>query len=137
MHRDLRPRIGRWEVTESGTVRLIGSRCSGCYEVFFPDRAVCGKCGSSEMVELRLDGFARLVNYTIVHQLPAGFTAPLVLGYGELDGGVLVLAPIDARPDEVTVGMPLIIHLGVTWIDEGGEPLTSYRFAPAVASEGS
>lgn len=127
----IRPRIGRWEVAESGDVSLIGTRCTRCSETFFPEHSVCGKCGSSDTEEVRLSGPARLFSHTIVHQLPAGFSGPLAVGYGELEGGVLVLAPIDAPPDRLTAGMPLVLHVGVTRIDEDGEPMMSYRFRPA------
>ena len=127
----IRPRIGGWEVAEDGEVSLVGTRCTSCGETFFPEHAVCGKCGSSDTEQVRLNGPARLFSYTIVHQLPAGFTGPLAVGYGELEGGVLVLAPIDAPPDRLTPGMPLALHVGVTRIDEDGEPMMSYRFRPA------
>lgn len=127
----IRPRIGRWETAKNGEISLIGTRCSSCGETFFPEHAVCGKCGSSDTEELRLSGPARLGTFTVVHQLPAGFNAPLTIGYGELDGGVLVLAPIDGAPDRLSTGMPLDLHVGVTWVDQDGEPMASYRFRPA------
>lgn len=127
----IRPRIGRWETADDGSVTLIGTRCSRCGESFFPEHAVCGKCGNPDTEEVRLGGQARLFSYTIVHQLPAGFIAPLAVGYGELDGSVLVLAPIDAPPDRLVPGMLLDLHVGVTWTDEDGEPMLSYRFRPA------
>lgn len=127
----IRPRIGRWETAPSGAVSLIGTRCRSCGETFFPEHAVCGRCGSVDTEDVRLTGPARLFSYTIVHQLPAGFSGPLTVGYGELPEGVLVLAPIDARADELTPGMALVLHEGVTRIDEDGEPMLSYRFRPA------
>lgn len=127
----IRPRIGRWEVNADGAVSLIGTRCTRCGETFFPEHAVCGKCGSPDTQEVRLGGPARLASYTIVHQLPAGFSGPLAVGYGELEDGVLVLAPIDAEADALRAGMLLDLHVGVTRIDDDGEPMTSYRFRPA------
>ncbi len=127
----IRPRIGRWETAQTGEISLIGTHCSRCGETFFPEHAVCAKCGSSDTAEARLTGPARLATFTVVHQLPAGFSGPLTIGYGELDGGVLVLAPIDGPADRLSTGMPLDLQVGVTWVDEDGEPMTSYRFRPA------
>lgn len=127
----IRPRIGRWRVEEDGEVRLLGSRCLRCGETFFPEHAMCGRCGSSDLEEARLAGPARLYSFTVVHQLPAGFTGPLAVGYGELAPGVLVLAPIDVPTDQLTPGMSLEIHEGVTRVDEDGESMMSYRFRPA------
>ena len=131
------PRIGRWQVGEDGAVVLIGSRCEACGETFFPEQAVCGRCASTSLSEARLSGPARLFSSTVVHQLPAGFTAPGVIGYGELDGGVLVLAPIDAPADRLVKGMALDIHEGVTRVDEDGAPMRSYRFRPAASDGGA
>jgi uncharacterized OB-fold protein len=127
----IRPRIGRWEVDANGEVSLIGSRCTSCDETYFPEQAVCGRCGGTSTEQIRLAGPARLFSYTIVHQLPSGFTAPMTVGYAELDGGVLVLAPIDATAAQLAPGMALDLHEGVTRIDEAGEPMLSYRFRPA------
>lgn len=132
----IRPRIGRWEVSEGGDVSLIGTRCRQCGEEFFPEHAVCGKCGSSDTEEIRLVGPAQLFSYTIVHQLPAGFPKEMTVGYGKLAGDVLVLAPIDGPTDQLTVGMPLELHIGVTRIDDDGEPMESYRFRPAAIHGG-
>jgi len=129
----IRPRIGRWDVAENGEVSLVGTRCTSCGESFFPERRVCGRCRSEATEEIRLKGPARLDSYTVVHQLPAGFAAPLAIGYAALGGDVLVLAPIDAAPDLLRVGMPLALRVGVTRIDDDGEPMTSYRFAPTGA----
>jgi scaffold protein (connect acetoacetyl-CoA thiolase and HMG-CoA synthase) len=129
----IRPRIGRWEVGPNGEVGLIGSRCTVCGETFFPEHAVCARCGSEATEEIRLHGPARLGAFTVVHQVPAGFSGPLAVGYGRLEGDVLVLAPIDAPPDQLATGMPLDLHVGETWIDDDGEPMLSYRFQPAQA----
>jgi benzoylsuccinyl-CoA thiolase BbsA subunit len=127
----IRPRIGRWEVDANGAVILLGTRCTVCGETFFPEHAVCGRCGSEATEPARLRGPGRLGAFTIVHQLPAGFTGPLAVGYGQLEGDVLVLAPIDVRPDELEMGMALDLHVGETWIDDEGEPMSSYRWRKA------
>ncbi len=127
----IRPRIGRWEVAEDGEVTLVGVRCTSCGESFFPERKACMRCGSESMEEVRLKGPAKLHAYTIVHQLPAGFSGPVVVGYGEFEGGALVLAPIDADRAQLRKGQLLSLHVGVTRIDEDGEPMTTYRFLPA------
>ncbi len=127
----VRPRIGRWELTDDGEVILIGSECTSCGESFFPEHRACVLCGSEQTAEMRLRGPAKLFSYTVVHQLPAGFDGPLVVGYGEFEGGVLVLAPIDAAPDRLREGQRLALHIGVTRIDEDGEQMLSYRFRPA------
>jgi uncharacterized OB-fold protein len=127
----IRPRIGRWELNEHNEVVLIGTHCSACGEVTFPEHRICVKCGSESTEETRINGPATLRNYTIVHQLPRGFTSPLVVGYGEFHDQLLILAPIvDVARDQLHEGMQLTLCVGVTRIDEDGEPMESYQFKP-------
>lgn len=130
-----RPPYGRWEELEGGGVALIGSRCTGCAEVLFPERIVCPACRGEALEEYRLEGPATLHSFTVVHQLPSGFTAPLVVGYGRFPEKVLVLAPIDGDPAQLSPGLPLALHAGVTKTDESGRPVVTYRYRPAAGRE--
>ncbi len=124
-------RIGRWETAPDGTVSLIASRCGACGEAFFPERRVCARCRGEAMETVRLAGPATLRTFTVVHQLPEGFSAPMAIGYAQFDGGPLVLAPIDVPADALHVGLRLDVHVGPTRTGEAGEPVLTYRFRPA------
>lgn len=131
--------IGRWEETGNGEVRLIASRCTSCGETLFPEQDICPRCMGKAMEEVRVEGPAQLYSYTVVHQVPAGFPQPLVVGYGELPGTVLVFAPIDVDQEEVKdlkSGTLLSLYSGVTRVDHNGEPMISYRFRPLTRREG-
>jgi uncharacterized OB-fold protein len=127
----LAPRIGRWELAADGEVILVGSHCTSCGETLFPERTVCSNCGKRTIEERRLCGPATLSSFTVVHQVPAGFTSPVVVGYGKLPGDVIVLAPIDADPASVHHGMTLELHEGVTSVAEDGTPFRTYRYRVA------
>ena len=122
------PRIGRWEVGADGEATLIASHCRTCGETCFPERVYCPRCRSTDREEARLSGPATLYSWTVVHQAPSGFTAPLAVGYAKLDGDVIVLAPIDAPPGTLARGMALAIREGTTSASEDGTPFLSYRF---------
>jgi len=124
-----KPRIGEWEEAD-GRVYLIASRCGACGEVFFPARRYCLRCAHDAMERVRLTGPARLANYTVIHQVPAGFPSPLVAGYGEFEPGVSVFAPIDGAADALKPGMPLELTIGAIRTYENGESLVAYRFRP-------
>jgi uncharacterized OB-fold protein len=124
-------RIGRWEIAGDGEVSLVGTHCNSCGETFFPDRRVCAACGSEDTLEVPLRGPGELFSYTVVHQAPTGFTAPLAVGYVRLPGDVLVLGPIDVERDDLVEGLPLDIHVGQTSVAEDGSPVTTYRFKRA------
>ena len=129
------PPYGRWEESPDGKVALIGSRCKSCGETLFPERKVCPRCLGESLEEVRLEGPATLYSFTVVHQLPTGFTPPLTVGYGKFPEGVLVFAPIDADPDRLVSGTPLALHTGVTKSDESGQPVITYRFRPIPPSQ--
>lgn len=123
-------RIGRWEVAPDGEVTLLGTHCTSCGEVLFPARSVCSRCGRRTVEEARLRGPATLTSFTVVHQAPAGFTPPIVVGYGQLADDVMILAPIDADPATLRPGTLLRLSEGVTSVDDDGAPIRTYRFRP-------
>lgn len=129
------PRIGRWEVGPDGTATLIASACRMCGETSFPERAFCPRCRSRELDEARLDGPGTLYSWTVVHQVPAGFTGPLAVGYVKLPGDCIVLGPIDAPAGSLTRGMRLAVREGPTSTNDDGSPFVTYRFAPADTAE--
>ena len=131
----VRPPYGRWAEAEGGRVALIGCRCRSCGETLFPERKACPSCLGSDLDEKRLEGPATLYNFTVVHQLPAGFPAPMVVGYGKFPEGVIVFAPIDADPKELKPGVSLALHAGTTKTDEKGEALVTYRFRQVAGRE--
>ncbi len=128
-------RIGRWTTSQSGKVTLHGIRCLTCGEVTFPEREFCPRCRSTEVEPMRLEGPARLLSYTVVHQAPAGFTTPMAVGYGVFPGDAVVLAPIDAPVDQLATGMAIRVTEGTTSVSADGTPFVTYRFAPAEQGE--
>ena len=124
-------RIGRWEVGPEGEVTLIGSHCTTCGETLFPERAYCSNCSAPTLETALIHGPAMLGGFSVVHQAPAGFEGPYVVGYGTLPGDVVVLAPIDADPAALHKGLRLELHEGVTSVGADGMPFRTYRFRPA------
>ena len=124
----VRSRVGRWEAGEDGAIALVGSRCLRCGEAFFPERTVCASCRSELQETILLQAPAILRNFTLVYELPPGFTSPAAIGYAEFAPGVLVLAPIDVAFSQLRRGMSLTVHLGTTRQDTDGQPVVTYRF---------
>jgi uncharacterized OB-fold protein len=122
-------RIGRWTVADDGEVTLHGNRCGTCGEVTFPEREFCPRCRSTDLKPTDLRGPVKLLSYTVVHQAPAGFTAPMAVGYGVFPGEAVVLAPIDAPADRLHKGMELRVVEGVTSRSADGSEMVSYRYA--------
>jgi uncharacterized OB-fold protein len=124
----LMPRIGDWETGEDGEVELLAVRCASCGESFFPSRSICANCRGTKLDSFRLRGPATLHSYTVVHQVPAGFSGPIAVGYAAFDGGVLLLAPVDPVDGDLHEGARVGLHTGVTRHERDGTEVTTYRF---------
>lgn len=83
---------------EHDSVRLLGSRCTGCGTVAFPRRVVCIHCGAKQQ-PLRLSGSGSLHSWTRLANPPHGFDRELYYGCIDLDEGPRVLGMLaDERP---------------------------------------
>jgi hypothetical protein len=91
--------------------RIMATRCKGCGKLYFPPRADCANCLSSEMEWTELGGKGKLITYTTAFFAPVGFEgeAPYTLALAELDEGVRVFTRLskDIREDEIKIGMDL------------------------------
>lgn len=91
--------------------RIVATKCKGCGKLYFPPRADCANCLSSEMEWTQLSGKGKLITYTTASFAPVGFEdeAPYTLALAELDEGVRVFTRLskDIREDEIKIGMDL------------------------------
>ena len=86
---------------------IAATKCKVCGKLYFPPRANCIDCLSSDVEWIRLSGRGRLITYTTAHFAPAGFEAPYTLALAELEEGVRVFTRIskDVKQDEIELGM--------------------------------
>ena len=93
---------------EKGEIR--GTRCRGCGLVFFPPRADCHQCLSSEMQWFPVEGTGNLLTFSRLQYAPTGFGEDLPYCIAVLDYGTYKvfgrIAP-DVSEDELQVGMPM------------------------------
>jgi uncharacterized OB-fold protein len=118
---------------ERGDDVLLGSRCTTCERVFFPQRAWCGACAepSTEVVELDREGV--LTSLTRVHRKPeySLVDAPYVLGEVTLRDGVRVYAVIVGLDGEdVAPDTPVRLTTLAVREQEDGTAVVGYAFAP-------
>ncbi len=87
--------------------RIMGTRCKRCGRLYFPPRADCSSCLSSDVEWIPLSGRGKLITYTTAYFAPAGFEAPYTLALAELDEGVRVFTRMskDFGKDEIKIGM--------------------------------
>lgn len=89
---------------------VTGTRCKGCGQAFFPPRADCYKCLSSDMEWFEVTGKGKLVSYSKLEYAPSGFGDDLpyriaVLDYG--DYKVFGRISSDVAEEEIKLGMEM------------------------------
>ena len=100
-------------------LRLAGSRCTDCGTTTFPKQTDCPRCARRTMEYHELPAEGSLWTWTVQAfepkppylAPPEGFQ-PFPVGYVDL-GEVMVEARLDAEPDDLGVGTPMVL---VPWM---------------------
>ena len=90
--------------------KIAGTRCKDCGTKFFPPRADCYKCLTSNMDWFDVDGTGKLVTYSKLEYAPIGFENDLpyciaVVDFGEYK--VFGRISNDLTDDDIKAGMDL------------------------------
>jgi uncharacterized OB-fold protein len=112
-------KVGRF-AEELAAGRIMATQCRGCRAKYYPPRADCNRCWTSDMEWIPLQGQGKLATFTRIHVPPEHFAAkplmpfsPLVLqpcpiGLLEFDDGLRVMGWIpNLDPKDLRVGMSL------------------------------
>ncbi len=127
-------RPGELEVRPDGTGNLLGSRCRACGAHFFPVREACSGCLSRDLETIKFSTQGTLYTYTVVRQSIPAFEVPYILGYVDFPEGVRIMGQISGiEPEDITIGMPMVLSIEPFGVDDEGNPTTGYRFRPAEA----
>jgi uncharacterized OB-fold protein len=138
------PAIEGWFTTGEAPA-LLGSKCTGCGTVFFPQMSgFCRNpaCESSEFTETELSRRGRVWSYTDAqYQPPAPYIAatdpyvPFALAAVELAEGIVVLGQVadGYSVDDLKVGDEVELVVEPLYTDETGVR-TIWRWRPAGAS---
>ena len=90
--------------------QVVGTKCKDCGLSFFPARADCYQCLSSNMEWFEVSGAGKLITYSKLEYAPVGFGDDLPYAIALLDYGDYKvfgrLAP-DLSEDEISVGMEM------------------------------
>lgn len=93
--------------------KVMATRCPRCGVSYFPPKADCPSCLSSEVEWFEVKGKGKLATYTIVNYGPSGFEddAPYILAVGEFEGGLQIMARLsqDIAPEDIKAGMSLVV----------------------------
>jgi uncharacterized OB-fold protein len=121
--------------------RLIGGRCDDCGATAFPVQSRCPRCGGSNMAVLLLPRRGRLVSWTtqgFVPKLPYAGAAtadsftPFGVGLVQLEDVVRVEARLTENdPDKLQFGMEVELAIVPFYVDDDGNEVMTFAFAPA------
>jgi uncharacterized OB-fold protein len=93
--------------------KLLVQRCTSCGRLRHPPAPSCRWCQSLDWEAVESSGRGTLYSFVVVHhpQVPA-FDYPLVVGLVELEEGTRLVADVvDLEPDQVAIGMPVVVDL--------------------------
>ena len=92
--------------------RVMATRCRKCGASYFPPKADCPRCLSSDVEWFEIKGKGKLASYTLVNYGPTGFEAdaPYILALAEFNG-IQILARLsrDIEEKNIKVGMSLVV----------------------------
>jgi uncharacterized OB-fold protein len=91
--------------------KFVATQCKKCGKKYFPPRADCPYCITSEIEWFEVKSKGKLLTYTEVQYGPLGFEAeqPYVIGIVEFPEGIKVLSRISKKIEvaKIKVGMEL------------------------------
>jgi uncharacterized OB-fold protein len=116
-------------------VRLKGSKCNACGEVFYPRRIVCAKCLHEGTDDVVLSTTGTLYTWTWVHVPLFAKTDAKVSAYGvgqvDLPEGPRIQAILQGEPSDFSIGMQLHLDVETLRQDQEGNDVVIYRFRPS------
>lgn len=112
---------------------LVGVKCQGCGEVFFPRRSFCAWCSSPDLKETPLSNRGKLFTYTIIRQTLPGsaMIAPYAVGQVVLPEGVTVHTAIACDDlNDLKIGMEMDMVIEKIKDNEAGQEVMGFKFKP-------
>ena len=94
--------------------KVMATRCKACGRVFFPPRADCYHCLSSDMEWVEVSGRGKLVTYSKLEFAPIGFGDDLPYAIALLDyGDYKIFGRIadDVPENEIQLGMEMVTEM--------------------------
>jgi uncharacterized OB-fold protein len=130
---------GIFEIRDGKPV-LLGTRCTNCGNHMFPRQTGCPRCLFNEQEDVELASRGTLWTWTVQafppkappYLGPVGDDfEPYGVGYVELPGQLRVEGRLTiSDPEQLQIGMEMELVLDPLCIDEDGNQVVTYAFAP-------
>lgn len=116
---------------------LLAARCRHCGCALFPRADTCVYCATEDPTPVELSGPGSLWAWTAVTAPPPGYRGEVPYGIGvvELQEGVRVITRLtEASPDALCHGQRMELRVVALHLDDEGNDVVTYAFAPSVGS---
>lgn len=101
-------------ITQLEAGKVMATRCGKCGGSYFPPKADCPRCLSSDVEWFEVKSQGKLLTYTVVNYGPSGFEndAPYILALAGFDEGIQIMARLsqDITEKDIEIGMGLTVH---------------------------
>ena len=90
--------------------KVMGTRCKECGAIFFPPRADCYQCLSSDIEWFEITGIGKLITFSKLKYAPVGFDGDLPYSIAVIDyGDYKIFGRIagDIPDEEIKLGMEM------------------------------
>jgi len=93
--------------------KVSGSRCRQCGARYFPPRADCCACLSSDMAWFDIQGVGKLISFSTLSYAPTGFEQdlPYTIGLARFEDGIQVFGRLSQSiiAEEMAIGMDVVV----------------------------
>jgi uncharacterized OB-fold protein len=114
-------------------LRLLGTKCGKCGQVYFPSRRNCPRCPDETVEDLPLSDRGTLQSFVVADVAPPGYEVPHAQGYIDLsEDGPRIFALLTDHGDgsKLRVGCEMGLKIVKRASDEENRIIVGYRFTP-------
>jgi methylmalonyl-CoA mutase C-terminal domain/subunit len=114
-------------------LRLLGTKCGKCGQVYFPSRRNCPRCPDGTVEDLPLSDKGTLQSFVVADVAPPGYEVPHAQGYIDLfEDGPRIFSLLADYGDgaELRIGSEVGLKIIKRGSDEENRIIVGYRFSP-------
>lgn len=117
------------KISDNKTPYLVGSECNNCNQLSFPKKEVCPICmTASDYEEVLFGNSGSIVNVTLCHTAPKGYSSPYALGVIKTSEGPKVVSQIEGEFNQLKRNNKVELIISPTSINEDGSELLGWKY---------